>query len=377
MTALLITCLSVPLPGCWDYIAINRRAFVLCLGVDPAVDDPQKIRFTIQTPLLSKGASGGQSGGSKRGAPDYRNVSVEAYTLSEAFRRLQLQLYRQTDIAQIQAVVVSGKLPAEMMDAVIGELIRAPKINRLAYLFATPDSAKDILDARGLPVTPADFLDKQSAIRQHGYTHNLQLWQYWRDTTQVGVVPIIPIVRTQSSSDDGSGSTLVTGGIEVYKNNQPLLALGDTDTLYVNFLQGRVRNMALDAPLGGGIIDITDIHETCRLRCITQGRQIILRAKVSVRGTLGKIVRSSPSPIPAANLNAIQSQTAHYLTVQLTNTLKKLQDQQSDIIGFGKMYLQRHPNEEQRIKTQWGNMFQHAKIDVQVNVTIINRGMLI
>lgn len=80
------------------------------------------------------------------------------------------------------------------MDSVIGQLIRVPKINRLANVLATPDSASGIFNVTGTELSPADYLAQAFHIRQHGYSLERELWQYWRDATQVGVVPFILMV---------------------------------------------------------------------------------------------------------------------------------------------------------------------------------------
>ena len=377
MVAIAWTCCSLLfLPGCWDYEAINMRTPISGIGIDPARDDPEKIQVTIQFPVLSKNA-GGQTQGERSGETSaFQDLSAESYSLSDAFRTLQLKMDREIDEAQLRVVVLSGQLSGEATDSVIAQLMRLPKINRLAYILMTPTSARNILGVQGTDATPMDFVEKMFRVRQQGYGISREVWQYWRDTTQLGVVPVIPIITTVKK-ENGDESGLELDGAEVYRNDKPVLALSKEEMLYVNFLMGKVRGMSLDIPVGQGVMSLTDVRAKTRVRCMTKGNTIVLVDHVHVFGTLGKIMDPSPKPLPPTKVTKQESEISKYLTEQLTSTLEKLQQQQTDVVGFGRSYLRAHPEEETRLKQQWGEMFHHAKLDIKVGVTIRSKGMLI
>lgn len=374
--AVALSCCSlVLLPGCWDYQAINTKSAVIGLGIDPAQDDPERIRVTIQFPIMSKTA-GHQTQGSDSGETLFGNLSTESYSLAEAFSRLQTKMDRHIDVAELHAVVLSGQLSGEAMDSVIGQLIRLPKINRLAFILMTPKSAQKILEVQGTDSAPMQFVENAFRVRQEGYIIHRELWQYWRDTTQLGVAPVIPIVTTERKEDTGKPA-MTLGGAEAYWNNQPLLALSREETLYVSFLLGRVQNMTFDIPIGQGVMSLTNVRGKSYVSCTNKGKHIVLVDHVRVFGTLGKTVDPSPKPLSPTKVTALGLEASKFLTQQLTSTLEKLQQKQTDVVGFGRIYLQMHPEEETRLKKQWGEMFQHAKLDIKVDITIRSKGMLI
>ncbi|WP_445819214.1 Ger(x)C family spore germination protein [Alicyclobacillus fastidiosus] len=289
ITLFVSICLLLLLPGCWDYESISTRASLIGLGIDPADDDPQKVRVTIQYPIIKPEESGGMSSSSASSSTgEYQSLSAEAYSVSEAIKHLQLRVDHQIDPAQLQAIVFNRTLPSEMMDSVVGQLIRLPKMNRLAYVFSTPDSAKDVLTVTGTNTAPMDFLDKSMTYRQRGFILRRQLWEYWRDTAQVGVVPILPTVQCVSSEDKGE-DTLLLGGTEVYLHNQAAFSLSPQETFYTQLMDGKVRGMAFDVPLGDGIASLTDVRSNSTLRCFDQGKNVVLVDRVSIRATLGKL----------------------------------------------------------------------------------------
>jgi len=374
----LVICLVLPLMGCWDYESIAARASIIGIGIDVARDDPQKVEVTIQYPVLSQSAGDGESGSSTtpHTAASHQNHSTEAYSISEAMKTIQLNMDHKIETAQLQVIVLSGKLPSEMVVSVIEQLIRLPKLNHLAYIFMTPDSAKDVLTVQGMDSAPSDFLNKTMLVRQHGFVLRRKLWEFWRDMTQIGIVPILPIVRTVSS-EESDGQTVTLDGAAVYLDNHVINELNPHQTFYVNLLSGKVRDMAFDTPVHGGIISLTDVRSKSHLRCLGEGLNLVLVDDVSIQGTLSKVADSKTHRLLPADLSKMQSETAEYLTQQLTRTLKQIQAQHSDIFGFGRIYFQHHPDEEQQIHSQWGERFSHAKIQVQVKVSIYSKGMLI
>jgi len=374
----LVIGLLLPLTGCWDYESIATRASLIAIGIDPARDDPQKVEVTIQYPILSQSAGGGQSGGSSstREATSHDNQSTEAYSIAEAMARLQLHMDHKIETAQLRVIVLSGKLPAELMVNSIEQLIRLPRTNHLAYVFMTPDSAKGVLAVKGTDSAPSDFLDKTMLLRQQGFVLRRELWEFWRDMAQAGVAPILPIVKPMSS-DENNGQTLALDGTAVYLHNRLINEMSIQQTFYINFLSAKVRDMAFDIPVPRGIVSLTDVRSQCHLRCVADGQNLVLVDHISIRGTLSKVVDVKVKQLPPSNLSKIQAEISAYLTQQLTSTLKNAQQQQSDIFGFGRIYFQHHPDEEQRMLLQWGEMFQHAKVQVQVNVSIPSKGMLI
>lgn len=373
--AIAMTCASLTfLPGCWDYEAINKRAPMIGLGIDPAQDDPEKIRVTIQVPILRN--AGQSKGEGSAETSEFQDLSGESYSVMEAIRTIQTKMDRQADVAQLRVIVLSSQLSAGTMDSVLGQLMRLTKINRLAYIFMTPGSAEKIMATEVSESAPLDFIEKSVAVKQHGYVVRRQLWEYWRDTTQLGVVPMMPILTTEEIDDEGK-NTLAMTGEEVYLDNKPALALSRKETLYVNFLMGKVQDMSFDIPIGQGVMTLTDLRAKSHVRCIKEKSHIVLVDHVSVAGTLAKHVDPSPKPLQPTNINELQLQASKYLTQQLTDMVAKLQQQQTDVVGFGRNYLQTHPEEEPRLKQQWSQMFGHAKLDIQVKVSIRSKGGLI
>ena len=366
--------LLIVLPGCWDYASINTRTAVMGVGIDPT-KDPGKFEVTIQFPLLGKTPTSGQTT-NPGDTSSYQNVSTEAVSLAEAFHNLQRKMDREIDTSELRAIVVNEKLSGELMGSAISQFMRLPRMNRLAYLLVTPERAKKILSTNVSDAAPMDFVDRTFKVRQQGYVIRRELWQYWRDTTQLGVVPVIPIVKTEPTSASGSDA-LVFGGVCVYQNNERLFTLSKKETFYLNLLMGKVRGMSFDVPMGESTVTLTEVRAKNRVRCTKAGNTIVLSDRIQVVGSLAKPVDPAAKPIPPTDVIKLEFGISSYLTEQLTATLQKLQESKADTVGFGRYYLQFHPEDEQKLRQTWGDMFAHAKPSIAVHVQIISKGVLI
>lgn len=366
------------LPGCWDYESIANRASVIGMGVDPSDNDPQKILITIQYPILSQ--SGGQTEGAQEGGTgstsSFKNLSTECYSISEGLRQLQQKMDHQIDMAQLRDIVVSSKLSPKMMGSAIAQTIRMPKMNRLAFLCTTNDSARDVMSVKGTDTSPMEFLVKAKEVHQRGFILQKPLWQYWRDENQIGIEPVIAMVKVGTDKDTGK-DTLELNGSEAYKHNQPTIELNPYETFYLNMLSAKVRDMALDVPVKGGVFSLEELRSNNGLEVKGTPDNLTLIDHISVRATLGKVTTTTEATSRETDLRHLEQQASNYLENQLTSTLKKFQAQKDDVVGFGRIYLQRHPEDDTKMKQEWNDVFSRAKLDIKVNVAITSRGMLI
>lgn len=367
------------LPGCWDYESINRRAPVIGIGIDPVQDDPEQIEVTIQYPeLTGQGTSTGGTNPSNS-ATCYQTVSAKGYSFEETLRRLQLQMDREIDVAQVEGVVFSAKLSSDTMDAVVAQLIRHQTLNLLTFVYVARDSAKTFLKTEPSAGSPVGTLYRLMSIRQRGYAERMRLWEYWRDATQIGVSPMLPIAAIQRvvATTAGSLDTVVLDGTVVYSDNAPVYELTPQQTLMINMLQGYVRNMSFDYRTKEGVISLMDVRAHSKLQTVGKGKDMKLIARVKVLASLDRVPNARVKPIPLTDVNAVEQMSSQYLAEQILETVEQLQRSGTDILGFGRRYLHYHPEEAQGLRHHWPAMFRAAKVQVKVQVRINSKGSLI
>ena len=366
------------LPGCWDYQQINTRAAVLGIAIDPAPGgNPDSLHLTVQIPVFSTSHDvqmGSQrSGSSPQG---YQTLSNTGSTIPEMMKRLQLQMDRNLDLAQLQIIVLNTRLSTDKVENTLSALMRDPRTNRLAYV-ASASSAAKILETQLSENTPAENLGHRfDSLAQHGYSVRTRLWQFWRDQTQYGVIPALPAVQIHSN-EAGKPDAFLVSGLTAYPHSGGTLDVSKDEALSINLLKGHLKNMNMNIPMDHEEIALIEARDKSHLQCVVQGSHIYLKAHVAMRATLGQQTHENLQNMQVTDVTQVEKVVEKYETEEIEQTLRFLQQHSADVLGFGRLYLRNHPEDEKRVRQHWDQMFREAIPQVQVQVHLTSRGMLI
>ncbi|WP_306954753.1 Ger(x)C family spore germination protein [Alicyclobacillus tolerans] len=371
-----MVCMLLFIPGCWDYQAMNTKALAIGMAIDQSQDsNPEKFRVTIQYPVFS--GSLGEGGGSSENGKNHAEESAEGYTLGEILRSIQLKINRNLDLSQIQTIVLSSQLRREMQQDILEDLIREPRTNRMAYMVSSPFQASDVLSAKLDKISASDDLSKRfgGIFHQNGYYISRTLWEFWRDQTLPGYASSLPLIRPWKDQT-GKVNRLLAEGITVYPPDGKVFTLSKKQTLSVNFLLGTVKNMNLDIPYHQKIVSLSSVYGESQMRCFRSNSKMILYARIYIHGILGKRGHVSLANMPPANVMALQNSVEQYERMQILQTLKLLQKHGADVLGYGEIYLQKHPEQEQQVRSNWNRIFQKASVEIDVQAWISSKGVL-
>ncbi|MCL6637378.1 MAG: hypothetical protein K6T26_05470 [Alicyclobacillus sp.] len=236
--------LLITLPGCWDYQRINYRESIIGIGLDPAPDQPNQLRFTFQSPVFANAGQQGQGAGQPQ-APSqasstssFRNYTVVARSLHEAITNAQVQADKQFFLGNLQAIVFNRNISPEMLRKVISELIRDPTVDNLAFILATDDSATELMNS-GANAAPSDRIDRllEESVRQHAHMVRTRLWEVWRDQETSGRAVRVGMVH--------AGNELSVGGLLALQQAKPILELTPEDVMGYEFAIGKAQEANL------------------------------------------------------------------------------------------------------------------------------------
>ncbi|WP_245629712.1 Ger(x)C family spore germination protein [Alicyclobacillus sendaiensis] len=222
--------------GCGDYQKINDRSQIIGIGVDPVPGKPDLLAFTLQVPDLelatqqssSLGTSGRQGGESV----PYKNFCVEATSVQSAISRAQTMYDKTFFLGNLETVVFQTGLSERDLTRVTEQLMRDETIDKLAYVVATRDSARSVLEAR-TDSPPATAIEAMwyNGMPERGYSAPEKLWQFWRDAELIGREPHVPLVEATDNS-------IRIEGTELYLGYQPVGWLSPDDTVFLQLSHG-------------------------------------------------------------------------------------------------------------------------------------------
>ncbi|WP_367306171.1 Ger(x)C family spore germination protein [Alicyclobacillus acidocaldarius] len=361
--------------GCGDYQKINDRSQIIGIGVDPVPDKPDMLAFTLQVPNLeiptpqspSLGTRGRQGGE----AVPYKNFYVEATSVQSAISRAQTMYDKAFFLGNLETVVFQTGLCERDLTRVTEQLMRDETIDKLAYVVATRDSARSVLEAR-TNTPPATTIEAMwyNDMPQRGYSAPEKLWQFWRDAELIGREPHVPLVE---AADD----SIRIEGTELYFGYQPVGWLTPDDTVFYNFLTGQVRAISISIPDGNRSFDIRIIRSRVHLREISTPQGMVLCDDIHVRANLNSTETMAQRPLTNREVERYEDVVERYLRDNCVRVLRALQSVQADTIGFGYRYLIHHPERIYEIRDHWGDAFGRARIRVTVTCRISREGNLL
>ncbi len=140
---------SLLLSGCWDYSELEKRAFIIGLGIDEAktAKHPNKayeitlqaIEPSAETTAGNPGTPGAQS---KQG---YINFTVTASSISKAIEDIVYQSERLPNLSHLQVLLISEKVAKKGFEDLYDFLARFPQMRRHTEVGITQGAPKEFL----------------------------------------------------------------------------------------------------------------------------------------------------------------------------------------------------------------------------------------
>ncbi|EJY57078.1 germination protein, Ger(x)C family [Alicyclobacillus hesperidum URH17-3-68] len=361
--------------GCGDYQKINERSQIIGIGVDPVPGRDDMLAFTLQIPNLEKPASenmnlgtDGRQGGESQA---YKNFYVEATSLQSAIARAQTTYDKSFFLGNMESIVLQSGLSEQAVMRVTEQMMRDESLDKLAVIVATPSSARSVL-AANTSSPPATYIESMwtRAIPQRGFTAPTRLWEFWRDAELIGREPHMPLVESLDNS-------VKVGGTLTFQGYRPVGSLTPDDTVFYNLLAHDIHALALNIPDGDRSFEIKNASSHSNFYVTNDHGELTLHDVIHVSADLASSEGLGERPITNAESERYEDAIESYVKANARNVLKRLQENQTDIVGFGFWYMIKHPKAALLVRDHWSDMFSHARLDVQAHCTISREGNLI
>jgi len=206
LCVLIALAMTLPLCGCWDMTEINRRTYVLGIGIDE--DAPGRYSFTFQTADVAKDA--------KQPA---KTTEIKSTALAPALREMDRACEYDTTLIHLSSVVLGDSVKQDDMGALLGYLFSSSNVRRQCIVAAADGDAAELLNMGGdspPAMQIATMIEKNDdAIRQ---SENLTLSMLHTALAQGEgfVVYRISTAQQQSVSGSDAAGGLRIAGANVY-----------------------------------------------------------------------------------------------------------------------------------------------------------------
>ncbi|UAL54379.1 Ger(x)C family spore germination protein [Metabacillus dongyingensis] len=371
------------LTGCSNYRELNELGLIIAMGIDHSQENNNGYRVTYQVVNPSQFSSTGDA----NGIPVI-NYSVEAKSIYEAYRLATTIIPRENNISHLSLIVIGEEVARDGLNLLFDAFERGENARTYMPVFiARGSSAEDILGV----IEPIESNPTKSIISTS--ENNQKMY---------GVAKVMPVYEVISALSSEGTNLLLTG----IKLNKELKSRNQTENLQdiepsiieINglaiFNKDKLMNwydreMARTAHLILSEVDSTSFPISC------DGNKHITFTAKGIKSTIKTVIKPSPALQVNVTINGEIGETNCNIDISKTKVLKKLesdlekevinqikqtiqfaQEAESDVFGFGNKLSKENPEYWKKHKKEWDKIFANAGVDVHVNTSIYNSGML-
>ncbi|MED4013978.1 Ger(x)C family spore germination protein [Priestia aryabhattai] len=376
---LVMTIMMVLLTSCWSKKELTDLAFVSAMGIDKTKNGRYELTFQIINPGNVAGLQGG--GGTQ--SPPVTIYSASGDNLVEASRRASARISRRLYYAHTNLVVIGEKLAREEgINILIDSIDRDPEFRiTTSLVIANQSSAADLVKAL-TPVDkiPANKIMKTLEFTQRKWGENLKVsfQEVMRSLESPGGEALVSGFRLVGNPQQAEKldnlqqsapeATLRASGIAVFKNGKLI------DWLYNGPARGSV--WILDKIQGTDInIDWKGKKEALAYQTVRQKTDVSVKMKkgkpyvsvnTRVEGDLGEVEVPVDTRQPAV-IKKMEKAAGKEIKKELQTAIKQAQTDKVDIFGFGEALERTRPNQWEKFKSEWDDVY-FPKLDVDVTV---------
>ncbi|WP_042356005.1 Ger(x)C family spore germination protein [Bacillus rubiinfantis] len=372
--------LLIPLlTGCWDQNELTDLALVMAVGIDKG-ENGDKFDVSFQIVVPSNVASGQMGGGGGEGPPVIVFKS-SGNNVTEAARKIKLQISRRLFFAHISIVAISEEVARENILDIIDGFDREPQFRTTTPFVITRDiKAEELLATlTNLDKLPAEKLTKTLEVTEARLGENLtvSLDDFLIMLTSNGKEPVLGGFTIRGNPEKGISlqelndtkmSTVITGaGIAVFNTDKLVGWLDDGHARGAAWLMNKVKQTFINVPFAGkenAISMVPYVSDTTIGISMRNGKPV---ANIKIETAL----RLSEVNIPfdfqdPKKVPALQKNTAEQIKKDVEAAIRQAQSYHADIFGFGERLYRKNPKQWKKVKENWNELF--ATMDYRVSV---------
>ncbi|WP_159432373.1 Ger(x)C family spore germination protein [Caldanaerobius fijiensis] len=356
--------------GCWDKVEIEKRAFVLTVGIDKAKGEDNKIRTVFVFPNLKAYISTPMGGG--KGDPKFV-VSGVGSSIFDIARSIQTRLNRQLYFGHTKAVVFGEGLLKDPMlfRQVLDELERYYEFSRKINVAYVKGDVKKALSATpkyepilGMFITDLFSNEKITPYIRTGDIGKILI--QFHNTNGDGLIPLM----TYSKND------IEISGAAVIKKFRVVGELNGRENATVEIMQNQMEGGSIVVEKNGVNVPIQIYGVRTSKRLMVQNGKIYLILDSIFEGDVnGDIFDRTNEVMTDKFMKEIQLLAENKIRSDIINTASKLKNEYKvDVIGAGDLMSKYYPELWEKVKNNWDdeyfpevNVIAHPKVFLRRN----------
>jgi spore germination protein KC len=357
-TGLLLLCLTT---GC-EYKDIDRRIFVVAIGIDPGEKENNlKVSLKLAIP----------QGDVTKIDEKMQILTEESPSISEALRRMKSKVEKELDYVHCKSIIVGEKLAERDIRHVLDWAIRRRDIQLILNFAVGRPGALEVLHVK----PPSERIPSNSLIMamsgqgtESPFIASVYSYQLMRDIYEQGKNPVLPVIEAQGKEQ------FLIDTIVLLDKQKIRLVLSPDETRLFNLLTRSDLRTNFPAMVDGGEYQYyTESSSSSYKILIPKEGEPVIRYNIKINGI---VEESSTHDIITHNLLLkISDAGAQVLDQKVEALLNKIRDSGLDPFGWGLHYGARHWNNDTEME-EWNNLYPRLKFQVAASVRVKYSGMV-
>nr|WP_279380842.1 Ger(x)C family spore germination protein [Defluviitalea raffinosedens] len=366
------------LTGCWDNMSIDRRAFVLGLGIDKfifdeAKDDPSlnndktKYRVAFSFPNIAKFA--GEQGLSDE--PKFVMIS-SGPTFSNTYKGLGGRLNKSPYFGHIKSIIFGKELLKDkvLFKEVLDTLQRNSDFSRSIPIVAIDGLATEAIQIipEGNPLVSIYInqlfeSNKNETMRFQEKDLGELLQNFQED--KMAMIPKLSIGEKD----------IKIAGAAIIKDYELKGWLDEQQTRGALWLRKKNQRLEISAPYEDFHVAYHVSNAKSEMKFMNKDNELSCHITIQAEGNLDEFILDR-NILNVEEIKKVEEAIEKSIKEEVENSLKTLQEKyQADVVGIGKELERQKPKEWEKVKDHWEEVFETLpiSIDVQINIRRIGQ----
>ncbi|OBZ12383.1 MULTISPECIES: Ger(x)C family spore germination protein [Bacillales] len=355
---LTIAVFGLLISGC-GFKDIDKRFFVVALGIDLSENEKKPYRLTLQlavpSPKIEPGASKTQI------------ETIDTQSVAEGVRMMKAYVDKELDFGHCKVFLIGEKLARQDYQNLLEWMTRRRDIQSVADIAIGKPDAESLLKVK--PVSeryPGNtlFLSFGSDGTESSYTYVESLSDFSRRASEQGLDPLMPVI-----AKDKRESYVINRTALLNKKRVKLMLTPAESQLYnqlaSDFTKSSMHGMFQGMDL---VVALTEIHSKYRIGKHDGEETVMMDIKMKV------VFEEAPKGIYNDQWRPIEKKLSEEYAKSCVALLRKIQKAGVDPVGFGLRYRATHPGKD--AWKQWQKIYPTIKFVVHANIIIEGTGLI-
>jgi len=368
-TILIVTILT----GCWDRMSIDRRAFVLAIGIDKFIfdeekDDPNlnthwtKFRVAFSIPNLPKLV--GQQGVTEE--PRYAKVSTGP-TFSNTYKGLEGRINKTIYFGHTKAIVLGDELLKDkaLFKEVLDIFLRNSEFSRSIPIVAIDGAAEDVVKVHpdmqpmiGMHITQLFENNQGETIRFEEKTLGELIKSLQED--KMAIIPQIHLGEKD----------IKIAGAAIIKDYELAGWLDDRQIKGILWIKKKNRRLEVSAPYKDFHVAYHVSSAKSKIRFNEDNGKLSCNIIIEAEGNLDEYILDE-SALDNKEIKKIEMAFEKVIKEEIRNSLRVLQEEyKADVIEIGKELERQDYKRWNKVKDNWEEEFQEMDFIIDIHVKI-------